>query len=83
MIASRRMVFRFTIYTNPLSHRDARTLALAGKRFGLDVRHEHDRAWFERTNLITAEGSQVAIAAYRRYLRAVLKQMEAEERETA
>lgn len=78
MTTSRRMVFRFTIYTNPLSHRDARTLALAGKRFGLEVRHDHDRAWFERTNLITAEGAEVAIAAYRQYLRAALEQMEAD-----
>lgn len=77
------MVFRFTICTNPLSHRYARTLALAGKRLGLNVRHEHDRAWFERTNLITTEGPEPAVAAYRRYLRAVRQQMEADEQETA
>ena len=75
-MTGRRMVYRFTLETNPLTHKIARQLAMAGRWYGLDVTHNHDRAWFDRTNLIVAEGSEEAVRKYERYLHAIQSQLE-------
>lgn len=80
---NRRMVFRFTLTTNPLTHKVARTLALAAKWYGLDVTHDHDRSWFDRRNLIVAEGPERDVNRYRLYVDLVEQQIEAAQRETA